>query len=102
MENFLASFFDNFWLMSLFVFIATCFMDYYWAVCVKHVTDKNAISSANTAVYYWTATALVTVAYVKDPWYIIPFLAGTWVGTYVAVKMPKIRHWISLNFFSGY
>lgn len=85
----LAEIFNNFWLLSIFVFIVTIFMDYFWAVCVKHVSDENAVAAANHGVYFWLTTVFLTVSYVKDPWLTIPLLAGTWVGTYIAVKYPR-------------
>jgi hypothetical protein len=72
------------------LFAAYVAIDY---LCVKHIIYSQSRRTAKKAAWVSVAIsglgALSTVEFVPHPWYIVPILAGVWVGTYLATILSN-------------
>lgn len=73
----------------LLVFAALFISDVFWVKCVKSVSQDKPLASGLWAVGIFLPTALGTVAYVVNPWLLIPACAGHFAGTYATVWWAK-------------
>jgi hypothetical protein len=70
----------------LFAFGSMIALDFVWAKYNIACAEKHAWQSACYAVGITLLAALMVLIYVSNPWMVIPQAAGSFVGTYIAVK----------------
>ena len=83
----------NWMLTSLSVFVAAGVADIFWAKYGLNVAAKNPIRSANWGSAIPLGTVVITLAFVGNPWYTIPYIMGCWVGSFLAVDHDA-RVWL--------
>ncbi len=59
-------------------------MDYLWVGYTRAVVASRPTLAANLAGLLFLVGASNTLAYVADPWLIVPGVAGAWSGTFAA------------------
>ena len=72
-----------------FVFLLVGLVNFLWARYITHIADARA---AKAALYGTTISLLgnlVTIIYISDHRVIIPAAFGTFIGTYLSVRMSK-------------
>ena len=62
-------------------------LDFVWTRYTHAVASKRAMSAATNAVGIVFFNSVVTLAYVADPWMILPAAFGAFVGTWVAMRL---------------
>jgi len=67
----------------------TFVIDVLWAVYISEIAKNKPLSSAIAGGFLYTLGALVTIAYVSNPWMILPAVIGGFFGTYFTVKINK-------------
>jgi presenilin-like A22 family membrane protease len=79
--------------MSLYiiasVFLATMCIDALHALYTIRLTERKALQSATFGTMIHLFTAFTVISYTKNYWYILPLLAGSFLGTYITVKFSK-------------
>jgi hypothetical protein len=79
--------------MSLYiiasVFLATMCIDALYALYTIRLTERKALQSATFGTMIHLFTAFTVISYTKNYWYILPLLAGSFLGTYITVKFSK-------------
>lgn len=70
----------------LSVFVAFTVMDMAYAAWAKQVAERRAVASGLYAMLIVLCSSYVTISYVKDPWFIVPAVAGAFVGTWLVVR----------------
>jgi hypothetical protein len=76
---------------AILVFLAIFISDIFWVKCVQSVNNENAFSAALWAIGIFLPTAFGTVAYVHNPWLLIPACLGHGLGTFTAVWWNKAK-----------
>ena len=72
---------------ALCVFFGYAFIDACYAYYTIQVGAMRAGRAAATAAVIYTASALGTLSYTHAPWLVIPLALGSFVGTFVTVKV---------------
>lgn len=70
---------------ALLVFILMFALDYVWADYVHAIGDSKALRASALSALLILLSGSVTIAYVENPWMLIPTVAGAFAGTYAAV-----------------
>ncbi len=78
----------NFW-ETLFVFAATAVGDFLWVLYIRRTNSGAALSAAAFSSFLILLGALVIVTYIQNSWYLLPTVAGGFVGTFATVKMDS-------------
>lgn len=73
-------------LIALAVFTSAAILDVVWARYTIAVTDRRPLRAANLAVALYAFGAYGILVYTEEPAYIVPMAAGSWAGTYIAVR----------------
>lgn len=76
-------------LTALLVFCAYVIVDGLYAYYTLAVTDKKPIRAATTGALMHFLLAVGVLSYVQNYLYVIPLALGSWVGTYLVVKVSK-------------
>jgi hypothetical protein len=71
---------------ALFVFLIYCALDVVYVKYTIAVISKNPLASAIYAGLTNVCIVLGVLSYVNNKAYAIPLIAGSFVGTYLAVK----------------
>lgn len=79
------------------IFLAIFVSDVFWVKCVRSVNEENPLMSGLWAIGIFLPTALTTVAYVYNPWLLIPACAGHFCGTAATVWWKKYRKEVTLE-----
>jgi hypothetical protein len=72
-------------IQGLIVFVAAVIQDIFWAKYTVNAARHNAFMAATWGGLIPIAGAIAVIAYVQSGWYLIPYVLGSWVGTYYAV-----------------
>lgn len=64
-------------------------LDYGWAKYISNIADKKALLAASWAVVIYVVGAVLVLLVVEDRAILIPASLGTFIGTYVAVKVKR-------------
>ena len=67
---------------TILVFISSFMINVFYARYVKTLQTDSRFWAANYGELTRIAGAIVTIAFVHNPWYLIPTVAGGWLGTY--------------------
>jgi len=78
-------------MITLAVFIAYFIVDALYARYTLHVTQYRASSAATTGALMHFILAFGVLNYVQIYLYVIPLAMGSWLGTYVVVRLEKNR-----------
>lgn len=75
------------------VFGAMFALDFVWTFYTRAVQGHRAFAAANWAVMILLFNGAAQIAYIHDPWLLIPAAAGAFGGTFAAMKINqrKIR-----------
>jgi ABC-type Mn2+/Zn2+ transport system permease subunit len=73
-------------LIATAIFLAYFFTGILYAVFVNYINKGLAVKSATCSVIISLIMSLGIIQYTTNPWYLIPLLIGSWLGTYVAVR----------------
>ena len=65
------------------VFLAVAALDVAWARYTRAVGGRKATRAAVWAVAIYALGALVTIEYVREPWLLVPAVAGAFIGTWI-------------------
>ncbi len=76
-------------LVGIFIFILYILIDGMYAYYTMAVTEKRPMRAAMTASTLHLLLAIGVLSYVDNYLYIIPLIAGSWIGTYIMVKKSK-------------
>jgi hypothetical protein len=71
------------------LFCSTMTTDALYVLYNHYLVAGHAARAATASVLYHGVTAFSVVAYIYDWRYILPVLAGSWVGTFVTVRYKK-------------
>lgn len=75
----------------LMAFGSMALLDLIWVKYTHATVQRRAIAAGIWAMGIAFCVAVVTLNYVNNQWMIIPTVAGSFVGTYLAVKFePKV------------
>lgn len=74
---------------ALIVFAAMVVVDFMWARYLITATAGKAMQSSLWAVGIILANSLVVIEYTTSHWMILAAAAGSFVGTYVSIKLKK-------------
>jgi hypothetical protein len=82
-------------LQVLAVFVALFMLDFVWARYTLALTSARRIASANYAAILICLSGVAAVLYTREPWLILPAMAGAWAGTWSALmdrrNSPTLR-----------
>lgn len=73
-------------LIAIGLFFLYILFDFFYALYYIFVAKKKAVLAASTAVLMYLISSMSVVYYLKDFRYMWGILAGSFIGTYVAVK----------------
>ncbi len=76
-------------LLGAGVFLGITLLDFLCALYILAVGNKEAIRSGLFAAAMYTVNALVIIGVVQDNWLVIPACAGSFVGTFLGIKVVK-------------
>lgn len=74
-------------LLWLTLFIISIFYDIVYAKYIISISRLNALKSANLSVILYAIVAISTINYISNPLNVIPIIFGSWIGTYVIIKI---------------
>jgi hypothetical protein len=74
---------------SLVIFAVYTALDMLYALYTMDIVSRKPMRAANVGALLYLLIAYGTTTYVKNPWYIVPAVLGSWLGTYVVVKWKK-------------
>lgn len=74
------------WVMSVVCFTLSFFSDWCWTKYIKRAAENKALPAAWWSLLIYGFSSLNVLAYTKNPWLILPMMAGYFFGTYYAVK----------------
>lgn len=75
--------------VALGLFVSYVLIDFF---CVQHIIliqRRKAFLAAHVSLAISLLGLASTFEFIKQPLYMIPILAGTWVGTYLTVRYSK-------------
>ena len=72
-----------------FIFVITVLIDIVWAKWAMHTSAGNPFLAGLYAIGIVLGGAISIIWYLDNRWLLIPICAGSFVGTYVAVKHGK-------------
>jgi hypothetical protein len=75
----------NIWI-AIAVFLFYLLIDVLYVLYTRYIVEHRPLACANVAGLIYGLVALGTVSYTNNKWYIIPVVAGSWLGTYIAAK----------------
>lgn len=64
-------------------------LDLVWVFYTKAVVAKAPLRSASWCALLTSMNAVSAVLYVKNPWLIIPAVAGAFAGTFFAMRLSR-------------
>ncbi len=73
----------------LFVFIGSFVLDILWVLWVKKIGDSKAVSSAIYSFATVMLSGTIIVEYVGDPRLLLAAALGSFIGTYLTVKVSN-------------
>ncbi len=76
-------------LIFLAVFFATLATDALYALYLIKVTEKNPLLASFYGSLIHILTAFTVISYTKNYVYLIPLVAGSFIGTYIVVHRSK-------------
>lgn len=77
------------WLVCLGLFVAYLFVDALYVLYTKAVVKQRPIYAANVGTLMYFMSAYGIINYTHNWLYILPIAAGSWLGTYLTVKLIK-------------
>lgn len=79
--------------LEIIAIVAVSFIiDVLWAVYISEIAKNKPLSSAMAGSFIYLLGALITIAYVSNPWMIVPAVIGGFFGTYFTVKINKKQY----------
>ena len=69
------------------IFCALAVIDVLYAIYTKKVQQDKPFHASLFATAIYSVNALVVISFVQDPWLLVPAALGSFVGTYVGVKI---------------
>ena len=76
-------------LNCLLVFALMFICDVIWAAYFRFINDKQAMPASICGVLIYLFGSLVTIKWMEDSRFLIPAMAGAFLGTYITVKVMK-------------
>ena len=73
------------------VFVAYAVVDALYARYTLSVTAVREWNAATIGAFIHFLLAFGVLQYTENPWYIVPLAAGSWVGTFWAVRRERTR-----------
>ena len=74
-------------LLSIGVFLLVMLVDIVWVYYIKHITNNNPHSAAFFAFLIYFIGGASIISYTSNTWLLIPAALGSYLGTYLAVKI---------------
>lgn len=79
----------EFLLRCLVVFVTTAIVDWMWAKYIMHAAKRDAFRAASYGSLLMLGGAFVTISYMHDKLFLLPAIAGGFLGTYLTVRFSK-------------
>lgn len=76
-------------ILAIVILFAYILIDGMYAFYTQSVIKGKAFVSATTSSVMHFLIAFGVLNYVRNFWYIIPLAIGSWIGTYIVVKMES-------------
>ena len=70
---------------ALIVFALMFALDFVWVGYTRSIVSNHALRAASWAATLVLLNGAVTIAYVADPWLLIPTILGAFAGAYGAI-----------------
>ena len=77
--------------LAIVIFIAYVVFDAFYALYTLHVTRLNEWRASNSAVIVNFISAFAVISYTQNWLYIVPLLAGSWMGTFIVVRAQRLK-----------
>lgn len=74
-------------LYAVFLFFITIAVDIAYVYYVRRTGEGKALSAASTGALITFLAAIMVVSYTEDRLYIVPVVLGSFVGTFIAIKI---------------
>ncbi len=75
--------------LAIIILFAYVLIDGMYAFYTQSVVRGKAFVSATTSAVMHFLIAFGVLNYVQNFWYIIPLAIGSWIGTYIVVRMDS-------------
>lgn len=79
------------WWVATGLFFLYVLVDIMYAFYTISVTSLQPLRSATIGASMYVLLAAGVISYSANPWYLVPIGVGSWVGTYLAVKLEIAR-----------
>lgn len=77
-------------ILALLAFACGLAFDITWTHCIRLIADRRSLAAANMSVLIYGLAIVSTIVIVeKSIPAIIAYAAGSWIGTYIAVRGKK-------------
>jgi uncharacterized membrane protein YfcA len=74
---------------ALLVFGVALIVDILWVWYIKSVDSDKAWQASTSGTLIYSISAVITIHYVENHWYLIPMILGAFLGTFFAIKIKK-------------
>ena len=74
------------WITAIVIFFVYIAIDICYAYYTITVIERKPMQAAFISAIIVVLAAFSIIKYVQTPWYIIPAVLGSWIGTYAVVK----------------
>lgn len=69
------------------IFAVTVLTDIAYVFYIRRISEGNALFAASIGSLITFLGAVIVISYVENKLYIIPLIAGSFIGTFLAIKM---------------
>jgi len=73
------------WVTATTIFVGYCALDWLYTIYIFAIAERRKLLAANIGAGIYTLSAYGVVHYVADWRYVVPMIAGGWLGTYLSV-----------------
>ncbi len=77
------------WMTAFLVFVFYIVIDSLWVLYTRYVQDNRAFAAATVGAAMYGLFGFGTLAIVESAWNIVPMIIGSWLGTYLTIKLIK-------------
>lgn len=77
------------WTDAVIVLLCTGMADLLWAIYIRRTTEGKAIPAATYSALIVLLGAVVVTTYVENSYYLIPAVAGAFIGTLATIRFDK-------------
>ena len=78
-------------LTAIAVFLAYIVIDALYALYTHAIANERSALAATTGAIMYVLMAYGIKSVVDSFWYVIPLMAGSWIGTYATIELLKSK-----------